>query len=102
MLILVYTHHLLRHLFGLKKLIYDDPYLNDPRRDLPGEGDGLILTETRNVTFTIRVTDPDHTEALFSMTPYYWRTSRDGHSRLAAAEVLETEVSFDLHVYKKV
>jgi 23S rRNA (guanine745-N1)-methyltransferase len=91
-----------RHLFGLKKLIYDDPYLNDPRRDLPAEGDGLILTETRNVTFTIRVTDPDHTEALFSMTPYYWRTSRDGHSRLAAAEVLETEVSFDLHVYKKV
>ena len=90
-----------RHLFGLKRLIYDDPYLNDPRRDLPTEVDGLHLLETRNVSFTITVRDPVHMEALFSMTPYYWRTSRDGHSRLAAADQLETEVSFDLHVYEK-
>ena len=91
-----------RHLFGLKRLIYDDPYLNDPRRDLPAEGDGLRLVETRNVSFEITVEDPAHMEALFSMTPYYWRTSRDGHARLAAAKVLETEVSFDLHVYEKI
>lgn len=90
-----------RHLFGLKRLIYDDPYLNDPRRDLPAEGDGFDLVETRNVAFTVTVTDPAHREALFSMTPYYWRTSREGHSRLAAADVLETEVSFDLHIYRK-
>ena len=90
-----------RHLFGLKQIIYDDPYLNDPRRDLPAEGDGFTLKETSNVTFEITVTDPDHREALFSMTPYYWRTSREGHGRLAAAEGLTTEVSFDLHVYKK-
>jgi 23S rRNA (guanine745-N1)-methyltransferase len=90
-----------RHLFGLKELIYDDPYLNDPRRDLPTEGDGLRLLEVRNVTFTVTVEDSDHREALFSMTPYYWRTSREGHSRLAAAETLVTEVSFDLHIYEK-
>ena len=90
-----------RHLFGLKQVIYDDPYLNDPRRDLPAEGDGFTLEEVRNVTCTITVTDPAHREALFSMTPYYWRTSREGHGRLAAAEGLTTEVSFDLHVYKK-
>ena len=90
-----------RHLFGLKQVIYDDPYLNDPRRDLPAEGDGFTLEEVRNVTFTITVTDPAHREALFSMTPYYWRTSREGHSRLAAAETLVTEVSFDLHIYEK-
>ncbi|MBP3667017.1 MAG: methyltransferase domain-containing protein [Clostridia bacterium] len=90
-----------RHLFGLKELIYDDPYLNDPRRDLPAEDDGLRLLEVRNVTFTITVHDPDHRAALFSMTPYYWRTSREGHSRLAAADTLTTEVSFDLHIYEK-
>ena len=90
-----------RHLWGLKELIYDDPYLNDPRRDLPAEGDRFTLLEIRNVTFEITVTDPAHREALFSMTPYYWRTSREGHSRLAAAESLTTEVSFDLHIYRK-
>ena len=89
------------HLFGLKELIYDDPYLNDPRRDLPAEGDGLELLDTRNVTFTITVADLAHREALFSMTPYYWRTSREGHSRLACAEALVTEVSFDFHIYRK-
>ena len=90
-----------RHLFGLKQVIYDDPYLNDPRRDLPAERDGFTLEEIRNVTFTITVNDPAHREALFSMTPYYWRTSREGHSRLATAESLTTEVSFDLHIYRK-
>lgn len=90
-----------RHLFGLKHLIYDDPYLNDPRRDLPAEGCGLRPMGIRNVSFRIAVEDPGHMEALFSMTPYYWRTSRDGHRRLAAANLLETEVSFDFHIYEK-
>lgn len=91
-----------RHLLGLKKLIYDNPYLNDPRRDLPAEGDGLRLAETRNITFEITVEDPDHRAALFSMTPYYWRTGRDGHDRLAAAGTLNTEVSFDFYIYEKI
>lgn len=91
-----------RHLLGLKELIYDDPYLNDPRRDLPTEEDGLRLSETRRVDFTVTVDDPEHRAALFSMTPYYWRTSREGHSRLAAAGTLTTEVSFELHMYEKI
>lgn len=90
-----------RHLFGLKQLVYDDPYLNDPRRDLPEGKDGLHLVDIRNVTFPITVVDPAHIGALFSMTPYYWRTSQDGHSRIQAAERLETEVSFDFHIYEK-
>ena len=90
-----------RHLFGLKQLVYDDPYLNDPRRDLPEEGEGLTLIDTRTVTFSITVENPDHIAALFSMTPYYWRTSQNGHDRLKNAARLETEVSFDFHVYRK-
>ncbi len=91
-----------RHLFGLKQLIYDDPYLNDPRRDLPAEGDGLRPVEVRRVSFRITVEDPTHLQALFSMTPYYWRTSREGRDRLASASALITEVAFDLHIYQKV
>ncbi len=90
-----------RHLIGLKQLVYDDPYLNDPRRDLPGEGDGLVLVDTRQITFRITVENPSHIAALFSMTPYYWRTSQNGHDRIKAAERLETEVSFDFHIYEK-
>ena len=90
-----------RHLLGLKKLIYDDPYLNDPRRDLPTEADGLTLVATHHEAFSITVETPDHIAALFSMTPYYWRTSRDGIDRLRSAQQLETEVAFDFHIYRK-
>lgn len=90
-----------RHLFGLKELIYDDPYLNEPRRDLPAEEDGLRLLETRSVDFTITVDQPSHRMALFSMTPYYWRTPRNGHQRLLDATSLVTRVSFGLRVYQK-
>lgn len=91
-----------RHLLGLKRMVYDDPYLNDPRRDLPDGTGHLRPADLRNVTFSIRVEGKGFIEALFSMTPYYWRTARSGHERLAAAEVLETEVSFNLHVYERV
>ncbi len=90
-----------RHLLGLKALLYDDPYLNDPRRDLPVAGDGLRFTETRQITFSVTVEGQEHMEALFSMTPYYWRTPRDNRDRLATQETLTTEVAFDLHIYKK-
>ena len=90
------------HLLGLKKVIYDDPYLNEGRRDLPAEGEYFRLLEKRTVTFDITLTDPTHMEALFSMTPYYWRTSPTDHEKLAACDELTTPVTFDFFVYQKI
>lgn len=89
------------HLMGLKQLLYDDPYRNDERRDLPDNDSRLRLIDKRNVTFSVTVDGRELLDALFSMTPYYWRTSRDGQARLSAAERLTTPVSFDLYVYTK-
>ena len=91
-----------RHLLGLKRLVYDDPYLNDPRRDLPTEEEGLRRVDLHSETFFVSVEGQAYVEALFSMTPYYWRTSRGGHERVSSATTLDTEVSFDFHVYKKI
>lgn len=93
------------HLMGLKERIYDDPYLNEGRRDLP-EGqahspDGLVLVEKRTVRFEITVNGREDLLALFSMTPYYWRTSPTGHERLLSSETLTTPVTFDFFVYQK-
>ena len=90
-----------RHLFDLKRLIYDDPYLNDGRSDLPKDEDAFTLVDQQTVSFTARVTGQAHVAALFSMTPYYWRTSRVGHERLSQIEELETEVSFDFHIFRR-
>ena len=90
-----------RHLLGLKALLYDDPYLNDPRRDLPEEGDGFSLVGIDRISYTATVRGQAHIAALFSMTPYYWRTPRHSHERLSEMEELETEVAFDIYVYQK-
>ncbi len=90
------------HLLGLKKVIYDDPYLNEGRRDLPEEGKEFTLLEKRTVTFEITLTNSTHREALFSMTPYYWRTSPADHEKLTNCGSLSTPVTFDFFVYKKI
>ena len=40
-------------------------------------------------------------EALFAMTPYYWKTPRDGAARLAALPELTTDISFRFLVFEK-
>ncbi len=90
------------HLMGLKKCIYEDPYLNEGRRDLPTEDDGFVPVEKTTTRFDITVTGREDLDALFSMTPYYWRTSREGHERLSVVEQINTPVTFDFFVYKKI
>ncbi len=90
-----------RHLMGLKTFLYDDPYLNDPRRDLPAKEDGFVLKTVDRVSYTATVKGREHIAALFSMTPYYWRTPRDSRDRLSLIDTLETEIAFDIYIYQK-
>ncbi len=87
-----------RHLFELKEAVYDTPYENDealPQTTL------LTLTGTKKVTAKIRLETPEDIRALFAMTPYVHRTSKEGIARLEALESLETTVAFVIGVYKK-
>ena len=40
-------------------------------------------------------------QALFSMTPYYWRTSESDRSKLMNVDSLVTELDFDIYIYRK-
>ena len=40
--------------------------------------------------------------ALFGMTPYAWKTPREGILRLEKLSHLETEIGFDIHVYQRI
>ena len=87
-----------RHLMGLKEQIYADAYENRGRADLPVQMEEI---DRRRVHYEITVKGAEMIEALFSMTPYYWRTSRDDHAKLAGLETLTTEVDFDLFLFRK-
>lgn len=86
------------HLLGLKKILYDNPYLNPGRNDLPK----LLPPEThKRVTYETEVEGQNTVADLFSMTPYYWRTSVDDKEKLNGIEHLSTPVDMDFFVYRK-
>lgn len=86
-----------RHLFELKEAVYDTPYENDEQ--LP-QTTLLTLTGTKKVSTKIRLDTPEDIRALFAMTPYAHRTSKEGIARLEALESLETTIAFVIGVYK--
>ena len=88
------------HLSGLKRVIYDEVIPNQTRADLPG-ADSFRLVEQARVRYNVSIERREDIMALFSMTPYYYRTSEAGRERLVALDRLDTEVDFDIFVYKK-
>ncbi len=87
-----------RHLLGLKKLLYENPYTNSGRADLPEK---MKLIEHIRLQDEITVVGKGKIEALFSMTPYYWRTSREDRTKLETVEELTTELDFDIFLFRK-
>ena len=86
------------HLFGLKKTVYNEPYKNDPRNDLPSR---MRHIDSVKVRFDIELHNKEDRMALFAMTPYFYRTSRKDVEKLEKADDLVTEVEFDIEVYTK-
>ena len=87
-----------RHLLGLKEVLYKNPYLNPGRADLPTD---LKEIDCLRMTYTINVEGQEAIDALFSMTPYYWRTSEADRAKLKGLQTLTTEVDFDIFIYQK-
>lgn len=111
-----------RHLFGLKQALYDTPYLNDERLPLDVRGadegrrlagaeaggtegaDGagrapLRLVRRVRVAADIRLASPEDIDAVFRMTPYYYRTRPADRARLAGLRQLDTPIEFVIGVY---
>ena len=86
------------HLYGFKSAIYDTPYKNELREDLPMSMEKL---ESVKVKFDITLESYEDKINLFAMTPYYYRTSRDDAEKLRADTPIVTEVEFDIDIYRK-
>ena len=56
---------------------------------------------TKRVRYETLIKTKEDIFALFQMTPYYWKTSAKGAEKLSKLETLETEVAFDIHIYRK-
>lgn len=87
-----------RHLMGLKEAIYENPYENAGRADLPTQ---MQAVGKERLTFEITVKGQDMIQSLFSMTPYYWRTSKEDREKLEKIDTLTTSVDFDIFLFRK-
>ncbi len=87
-----------RHLFGLKQVLYDTPYENEVKDFALS---GFSLERQLSLTRTVLLRSKDEILSLFQMTPYAYRTSLAGRERLLRAESLETELSFELLLYRR-
>ena len=86
------------HLMGLKRILYNCAYENDVRADLPK---GVELIREENLKYNIEVVGKENIQALFAMTPYYWRTSKDDAKKLYVLDTLTTDVDIIFSVYRK-
>jgi 23S rRNA (guanine745-N1)-methyltransferase len=86
-----------KHLYELKRAIYDDVYLNEERADLPLN---MSLLESSNVSYSVLIDNNKDLMTLFGMTPYRFRTSESSYSKLCALESLVVDVDVEFRVYQ--
>lgn len=85
------------HLLGLKKAVYKNVYKNTAREDMPR---GMRLLEEKRVAYRADIEGAQAISDLFSMTPYYYRTSEEDLAKLNALTSLSTEVDVTVSVYR--
>ncbi len=72
------------HLLEMRQRIYDDVRLSD---ELPAVPDGFYEIARINNRYTTDIQTTEHLMALFTMTPFYYKTTEAGRERLAAGEM---------------
>ena len=87
-----------KHLWELKEILYDRPYPNTEKRT-PYQG--LTYLEVAEVDETIRLPDQQTIQDLFRMTPYTWKTPKEGVERLAEQKELGLRAEFRILEYER-
>ncbi len=87
------------HLWELKSAVYDLPYKNEVA-DMEIEGFELINKSV--VHEEIELCTNEDIMSLFSMTPYYYKTSRADKEKLETLDSLKTQIHFCVATYRKI
>lgn len=87
-----------QHLWELKEVLYDNPYENEEKAE---EYPGFVLKSVEPVETAFTLAQSEDIAALFHMTPYTWKTPRDGTERLAALDQLSVTAQFRIHIFQK-
>jgi len=85
------------HLYGLKKLLYENPYLNDEEKVVLKN---FHLIERIKIKYDFTVTTSEQLSNLILMTPYYWNTDMNRIAEIIKnVKNLSTYAEFILSIY---
>lgn len=87
-----------RHLWELKQILYEKPYLNEEQ---PSPYEGFRYLDILNVEGAASLPSQEVIHDLFAMTPYFWKTPKAGRERLASISQLDVTTSFRIHLFQK-
>jgi len=89
----------IEHLQEMRRLLYTDVHMSDGK--IP-EYDGFALADEIKIRYPIVLPDKEVIANLFTMTPFYYKTTETGKKRLWEAETLTVTVDTDLRIYRQV
>ena len=87
-----------QHLYELKGAIYDTPYENS---HTALQYEGFELCNTKELKYIFK-TGNNQLKNLFTMTPYFWKTSKQDAQKIDSIEQMEITAHFFLDIYKKI
>ncbi len=87
-----------KHLWSLKKAVYDSPYENGSEST---DIEGFKLNDFQKVCKSIHLSCNEDIINLFRMTPYYYKTGADDQQKLQNFDSLDTETEFGILTYEK-
>ena len=86
------------HLLGIKEVLYKNVILNVMKEKTIN---GFTLVDEIHIKDDIILKSKEEIYDLFTMTPYYYKTSKESINKLLSLNSLKTRISFVLLVYKK-
>lgn len=88
----------IEHLNGLKSVLYEDVYKNEEK--FPSY-DGFELLGVENLKYEATIKGSDTIYSLFTMTPYFHRTSLQDKEKLQKIDSLDTTIEVNFAIYQK-
>ncbi len=86
------------HLLQMKEVLYDDVRLNEPKEPVI---EGFELINEIHVDDEMEL-DKQQVADCLTMTPYYYKSSKESKDRLYSLNRLKTRISFLIRVYRKI
>jgi len=88
------------HLVEIKEVVYDKLKM-DYYRPTGDIKDGYIHKKLENIKYKVKIETNEDIKSLFDMTPYRWKSPKDGVERLFKLEELEITVDVNIDVFEK-